>query len=208
MRTKKNQKKKKRKSKHVGLFIQPRIFINGGSIVKKFGAILVLAVVLALTACGKTVTINFPAEFFAGEDTQAITEQFKTGEGNKKVAVNDDGSVTLVVTEKKYNLIVENMASMIEEMYATIGQEDSFFQTVKAFEHNDDYTSLTITVDREAFEASNEPESVDQIIYVARLYQVYALKNDAVITVTYIDEADGEAYREDMYTAAGDFPER
>lgn len=170
---------------------------------KKFKVILLSAVILTLTACGKTVTVNFPAEFFAGEDTETITEQFKTGEGNKKVTINDDGSVTLVVTEKKYNLIVENMTSMIEEMYATIGQEDSFFQTVKAFEHNDDYTSLTITVDREAFEASNEPESVDQIIYVARLYQVYALRNDAVIRVTYIDEVSGEAYEEDMYTAEG-----
>lgn len=168
---------------------------------KKYKALFLSIVILVLTSCGKTVTINFPAEFFAGEDTEATAEQFKTGKGNKKVTVNPDGSVTLVVTEEKYKLILENMNDMIESMYATIGEEDGFFKAVKGVEHNEDYTLLKITVDRKEYEASNEAESVEQIIYLARLYQVYALNNDAVIKVCYTDEASGETYREDLYTA-------
>lgn len=180
------------------------MFKKVSEIMKKF--ISVLAAILSLimlSSCGKTVTITFPASFFEGEDSDALIKQFKSGDGNKKVKQNEDGTVTLVVTEKKYDLIVENIESTIESMYETIGQEDSFFQTVEKFEHNDDYTDLKITVDREAFEKSDEPKSVEQIIYVARLYQVYALQNDKVITLTYIDSATGQAYEEDQYTSAG-----
>lgn len=179
------------------------------SLIKKCTKMCFLvAAALLIAACGEeTVTVSFPAGFVAGEDTELFVEQLKGGEGNKKVRIEDDGTITLVVTEEKYNLIMDNMNETIESMYETIGSEDGFFKTVKAIEHNGDYTQLTLTVDRAEYEKSNESESVEQIVYLARLYQIYSLNNDAVVAVDYIDEATGEVYKSERCPVKGNFKE-
>ena len=174
----------------------------------KFKSIFIIALVLLLTACGaKTVTVEFPASFFEGEDIESFAEQFRSGTGFKKVKVNDDGSMTLIVTEEKYNLQVEAMEETAKSLYATIGEEGGFFKTVKKLDYSEDYTSLTFTVDREAYEASNEAENIEQVIYVSRLYQVFALNTEGIIEVNYVDENTGEIYKTDLYNAAGKIDE-
>lgn len=165
--------------------------------------ILVLSCVIILSACGKTVTVNIPAGLFTEGGAESMAEQFRNTEGFKSVDINDDGSMTVTVTEKKYEAQKESVNNMAEQLYNAVGQEGGYLQTVKKIDYNEDYTHLTITLDREAYEASEEGESVEQIIYVSRMYQVFSLNNDAVITVDYIDEKSGENYMTERYTAEG-----
>lgn len=150
------------------------------------------------------VKLYYPADFFKDEDVEMMAEQFRETEGIKKVTVFDDNSMTIRVTEEKYDEQTANMEQMVENMYKTVGGDDSFFKTVKKLEYTPDCTSLTLTVNREAYENSDEEKSVKQIIYIARLYQVYALETEREIKVDYIDENSGNVYKTEKYNASGE----
>jgi len=122
-------------------------------------AALLLAVMLLLTACGETVEVYYPSDFFKEEDIDFMATEFKKTDGIKKVTVNDDGSITLKVTEEKYQEQVEAMEELAESMYSTIGGEDSYFTAVKELEYNDDYSVLTLSIDREVEMSAAESET-------------------------------------------------
>ena len=174
----------------------------------KLRSFLIIALVLILTACGeKTVTVELPASLLEGMDVESFAGQYREAKGFKKVTVNEDGSLTLVVTEEKYAAQMESMDENAKVLYLAVGQESGVFQTVKRLDYNEDYTSLTLTVDKEAYEASDEDERVDEIIYISRLYQAFALNTDGVIEINFIDENTGEIYKTDLYSAAGKIDE-
>ncbi len=174
---------------------------------KKIKALfMVLLAAVFFTGCAKTVELYFPSDFF-GEDAKSLAENLKGAEGIKKITVHDDNSVTMKVTEEKNNEQVATTKQMIDETYATVGKEGGFFKTVKGLSYNEECTKLTFEVDRKAFEASNEGENLEQVIYLSRLYRVYLLETEREIEVSYMDSETGEVYKTDKYNAAGKITE-
>ncbi len=167
---------------------------------------MVLLAAVIFTGCTKTVEIYFPSDFF-GEDAESLTEELKGAEGIKRITVHDDNSVTMKVTEEKYNKQIATTKQMIDETYATVGEEGGFFKTVKGLSYDEECTKLTFEVDRKAFEASNEGENLEQVIYLSRLYQVYLLETEREIEVSYMDSETGEVYKTDKYNASGKITE-
>ncbi len=172
---------------------------------KRF-VIFALCLVFLLSACGSSVTIVIPSDLLGSDDAQSMADQFKETDGIKKASVNDDNSITMVVTEEKYEQQVSSIEETVVSMYETVGVEGGFFETVTGFDYNEDYTNLVFTVDRAAFEEASETEktSIEQVIYIARLYRVFHLENDEIITVKFVDEATGAVYETKEYTAAGE----
>lgn len=174
---------------------------------KKIKALfMVLLAAVIFTGCAKTVEIYFPSDFF-GEDAESLTKELKGAEGIKKITAHDDNSVTMKVTEEKHKEQIDTTKQMIDETYATVGEEGGFFKNVKGLSYNEECTKLTFEVDKEAFEASNEGENVEQVIYLARLYQVYLLETEREIEVSYKDIETGEIYKTDKYNASGKITE-
>ncbi len=171
---------------------------------KRF-VIFALCLMFLLSACGSTVTIVIPSDLLGSDDAQSMAEQFKATDGIKKASVNDDNSITMVVTEEKYEQQRSSIEETVVSMYETVGVEGGFFETVTGFDYNEDYTNLTFTVDRTALEESDtEKTSIEQVIYIARLYRVFNLENDKIITVKFVDESTGAVYETKEYTAAGE----
>ncbi|MCD8049090.1 MAG: hypothetical protein LUG52_05730 [Clostridia bacterium] len=172
---------------------------------KKF-MIFALCTIFLFAACGSAVSIVIPADLLGSDDPQTMADQFTGTDGIKKVSVNDDNSITMVVTEEKYEQQLSSIEETIVSMYETVGVEGGFFETVTGFDYNDDYTTLVFTVNREALEEASDTEktSIEQVIYIARLYRVFALENDEIITVKFVDEATGAVYEVKEYTAAGE----
>ncbi len=167
---------------------------------------MVLLAAVIFTGCTKTVELYFPPDFF-GEDAKSLAENLKGAEGIKKITVHDDNSVTMKVTEEKNNEQITTTKKMIDETYATVGEEGGFFKNVKGLSYDDECTKLTFEVDRKAFEASNEVKSVEEVIYLSRLYRVYLLETEREIEVSYMDSETGEVYKTDKYNASGKITE-
>ncbi len=167
---------------------------------------MVLLAAVIFTGCTKTVEVFFPSDFF-GEDAESLTKELKGADGIKKITVHDDNSVTMKVTEEKYKEQITTTKQMIDEMYATVGEEGGFFKNVKGLSYDEECTKLTFEVDRKSFEESNEGENAEQVIYLARLYQVYLLETDREIEVSYMDSETGEVYKTDKYNASGKITE-
>ncbi len=167
---------------------------------------MVLLAAVIFTGCTKTVEVFFPSDFF-GEDAESLTKELKGAEGIKKITVHDDNSVTMKVTEEKYNEQIATTKQMIDEMYATVGEEGGFFKHVKGLSYDEECTKLTFEVERKAFEASDEGKNVEEVIYLARLYRVYLLETDRTIEVSYMDSETCEVYKTDKYNASGKITE-
>ena len=167
--------------------------------------ILLLSCAVVLCACGKNVTVEIPSGLLGESGAEAIAEQFENTDGFKKVTVNSDGSMKVVVTQEKYNAQLERIKSVANDFYTSVKQ-DGYLGIIKTMDYDDEYTHLTFTLDREAYEASKDSENgenMELLITISCIYHVFSLDNDAEITVDYIDEKTGEIYKTDLYNASG-----
>ena len=167
--------------------------------------ILLLSCAVVLCACGKNVTIEIPSGLFGEDGAEAIVEQFEDTDGFKNVTVNTNGSVKIVVTQKKYDAQLERIKSVANDFYTSVKQ-NGYLGIIKTMDYDEEYTHLTFTLDREAYEAQKDTEngeSIELLTTISRIYHVFLLDNDAEITVDYIDEKTGEIYKTERYNAGG-----
>lgn len=86
------------------------------------------------------VTITVPADFI-GETTQEALDT-DAAEGGYKVTLNDDGSVTFVMTKSQHKEMMSGMAEGINEaLEEMIGSEE--YPNFTGIEANSDFTALS-----------------------------------------------------------------
>ena len=89
------------------------------------------------------VIITLPAEL-AGETTQEQLEQQTEGQDIHSVTLNEDGSVTYVMSKRQHKAFMEDFrASLSEELAQIPGSEG--FENITSVEANEDFTSFTVT---------------------------------------------------------------
>lgn len=140
------------------------------------------------------VEITIPAEsaeyygfnFESQEDADAYAKE----QGFKSATLGDDGSVTIVMSKSQHKKTMEGLSKTIDEaLQEMIGSED--YPNITAVEHNDNYTSFTVTTKSEEL-GFNESFSVLSFYIYGGMYNSFNGTPADNIHVDFINEASGE----------------
>ena len=171
---------------------------------KKFSFLALLILLICfMTACvGENITITYPEGFFTtGEELQQTADSMKGSEGMKKVEVNPDGSLTLEMTQERYEKIKNAAESTVTSIPIYAISDNT---AIRDFAAEEDFKTINITVYPEHEKIKDECSFV---IYAVRLFHVCNMDNDAVTTVNYINIETNEIYMTERYNVNGELVE-
>ena len=99
-----------------------------------------------------TVDITFPASFFEGTDMSTFdTDAYVKEQGFISAKINDDGSMIVTMSKSKHKELMDEMVTTLETNFAELVEaEDTPY--IKEITHNDDFSLVTVKVDRKAYE--------------------------------------------------------
>ncbi len=137
-----------------------------------------------------TVEITIPAELFAEQDMENFDpDAYASEQGFISAKVNDDKSVTITMSKAKHNQILDEYRKSIAAAIAEfVNGEDTPY--IKEITHDDDFTTVTIKVDREAYENAFDLTPFAIGIY-AKTYQVYT-EIEFHVDITIVDAENGD----------------
>lgn len=136
-----------------------------------------------------TVEITIPATL-AGETTQEELNQALTENGYKSATLNDDGSVTYVMSKAKHRELMQEMTSTINEsLNDMIGSEE--YPSFTKIEANDDFTEFTVTTTSTELSLT-ESFSVLGFYMYGGLYNAFNGTQTDNISVTFVNADTGE----------------
>lgn len=146
------------------------------------------------------VTITLPASYFENA-TQEDLDKTVEENGYYSATINEDGSVTYVMSNKKHQEALEEYkASIIESFAEMIGSEN--YPDITDITVNDDCTVFTVTTKSTSL-SMNESFSVLGFYVMGAFYNQFAGNPDAVIYVTFINEDSGEIINEANSSSLG-----
>lgn len=136
-----------------------------------------------------TIDITFPEEIVGDTSSFNEREYLEQNEGMKSAKVNEDGSLTLTMTKKKHNELLDEMKLNMDDTFKELieGKDTPY---IKNIEHTEDYREVRVMVDKGAYE-----ESFDFTPYViginAGMYQLYS-EEEYKSTIIMEDAETGE----------------
>ena len=152
-----------------------------------------------------TVEITLPQSFFTeesdsenGKTPEQYVEDIKSEDGILGAKVNSDGSVTLTMTKSKHQEMMDSAKQGIDEMIDSYLSDESF-PSVKEIEHNDNYDTYTLKVDRAAYENSWDSLAALGFGITGLYYQYFDGTNEPKVTVDFVDVDTGEIIDEVVY---------
>lgn len=120
-----------------------------------------------------TVELTFPASYFGGMDMSTFdTEAYIKEYGFLSAEVNEDDSLSVLMTKAKQKELLNEMATAIDDMIADYvnGEETPY---IKEIVHNEDFSSFTMKVNRKEYENSFDATEASLILNTA-FYHMYA----------------------------------
>lgn len=136
-----------------------------------------------------TIDITFPEEIVGDTSSFNEREYLEQNEGMKSAKINEDGSLTLTMTKKKHNELLDEMKLNMDDTFKELieGKDTPY---IKNIEHTEDYREVRVMVDKGAYE-----ESFDFTPYViginAGMYQLYS-EEEYKSTIIMEDAETGE----------------
>ena len=140
------------------------------------------------------VGVTLPESFFADTTEEEIISSAKE-EGIKEAKVNEDGSVTYVMSKSKHKEMMkeikEEMASNVEDI-VTSGD----YPSIKEISYNKDFSEFDIKVDREAYENGLDGFAIFGLVLSGAYYGAFEGKaeDDLKLTFNMIDAATNEVF--------------
>ncbi|MFI3115848.1 MAG: hypothetical protein R3Y12_06900 [Clostridia bacterium] len=166
---------------------------------KIIALILSVAMCSSLVACSEQMEINLPASMFSGYTEEEIANEAQYYYC-KSHTINEDGSVTYVLSENAYNNMLKSVRSEVDTTIANMLAEDSDVPAFKKITYNDDLTEVFIYVDPELFE---EYLVVYAITFYASgvYYQTYSgvAEEDIDILVKFINVETNQGIKTGTY---------
>ena len=140
------------------------------------------------------VEITIPAEtaeyYGFSFESQEEADAYAKEQGFKSVTLGEDGSVTIVMSKSQHKKTMEGLRTTIDEtLQEMIGSED--YPNITAVEHNDNYTSFTVTTKSEEL-SFNETFSTFAFYIYGGMYNSFNGTPADNIHVDFINEASGE----------------
>ena len=144
-----------------------------------------------------TVEITFPASFFEGTDMSTFdADAYAKEQGFISAKVNDDDSLVVTMSKKKHAELLAETATALDTNFATlIEAEDTPY--IKEITHNDDFTLVTMKVDRDAYE--NALDFTPFIIGMSVSYYQMLLDMEYRVEIVTVDTATGDTIASVVY---------
>lgn len=138
-----------------------------------------------------SVTLTYPASMVDEGTTQdSLNDEIKGIDGIKSATLNEDGSVTYIMTKAYHKQIVDDMAQTIDESMAEmVGSED--YPNFTNVEANEDYTVFTVTTKSKAL-SLDESLSLLQFYTEGAFYSVVSGNDADSIHVDFVNADTGE----------------
>lgn len=145
------------------------------------------------------VTLTIPKDF-VGETTQEKLDESVKEKGYKSATLNSDGSVTYVMTKAQHEeMLVGIRESIDKSLSEMVGSSD--YPNITNVEHNDNYTSFTITT-KNAEPDMSESFSVMALYMYGGMYGIFSGEEVDNVHVDFKNADSGEiissANSEDM----------
>lgn len=133
------------------------------------------------------VQITVPKDFCEGA-TQEDLDKESSEKGYKSATLNDDGSVTYIMTKSQHKNMMNDMKDNIDqELQNMIGSSD--YPNITSIEANDDYTKLTVTTTSPEL-SMEESLSVFQFYVYGGMYNAF---NGTPIDNVHVDFVNSES---------------
>ena len=147
-----------------------------------------------------TVDITLPASLFEDQDMSAFdAEAYAKEQGFLSAKVNEDGSVSVTMTKNKHNELLTLMAESLDSSFAEfVNAEDTPY--IKEISHNDDFTAVTMKVDKAAYEKAFDFTPFVIGVSVA-MYQAF-IEAEYHVDITIVDAATGDTINTVSYPDA------
>lgn len=164
---------------------------------KKYFTLLLAAILLlSLTACkedGEAVvpTVEKTELVERTLDSIYVTDDldhfmpndYAISNGFESVTVNDDNTITLVMTGEKYNQMLSDIAEALRREIAQTPTYDDC-QHIKKITYNEDFSKFTVQIVLQEF--SVDDYAIEYLASCAALYRVL-VSEDPTVTVTTVD---------------------
>ncbi len=147
-----------------------------------------------------TVDIKLPASLFADEDmTKFDADAYAIEQGFKSAKVNEDGSVTVTMTKAKHKELLKEMADSLDANFKEFvnGENTSY---IKEITHNENFTTVTMKVDKAAYENAFDFTPLAIGMSVA-MYQAF-IETEYHVEISIVDAATGAAINSITYPDA------
>lgn len=138
-----------------------------------------------------SVTLTYPASMVDEGTTQdSLNNEVSGIDGIKSATLNEDGSVTYIMTKAYHKQIMDDMAQTIDESMAEmVGSED--YPNFTKVEANEDYTVFTVTTKSKAL-SLDESLSLLQFYTEGAFYNVVSGNDADSIHVDFVNADTGE----------------
>ena len=148
-----------------------------------------------------SVDITLPASIFEGQDmTKFDADAYADEQGFSSAKVNEDGSVTVTMTKAKHKELLDEMTTSLETSFSEyIENEDTPY--VKEITHNDNFTAVTMKVDREAYENAFDFTALAIGLSVS-MYQAFT-EIEYHVDITVVDANNGDVIKTISYPIEG-----
>lgn len=138
-----------------------------------------------------TVEITFPASFFEGEDMSGFdTESYAKENGFEKAILNDDGSITVIMSKRKHEeLVEETKASLEKNLNEMVGAAETDF--IKEITSNNNFTEIKAIVDKEKYDQNALFAAfIPLTVYIQTSFYHTINDTDPVLEFSFVDQAD------------------
>lgn len=138
-----------------------------------------------------SVTLTYPASMVDEGTTQdSLNNEISGIDGIKSATLNEDGSVTYIMTKAYHKQIMDDMAQTIDESMAEmVGSAD--YPNFTKVEANEDYTVFTVTTKSKAL-SLDESLSLLQFYTEGAFYSVVSGNDADSIHVDFVNADTGE----------------
>ena len=135
------------------------------------------------------VTLTIPKEY-VGETTQEELDLTVKEKGYKSATLNEDGSVTYVITKAQHKELMEDVKNTINQSLSEMAGSENY-PNVTSVTANEDYTSFTITT-KNAEPDVNESFAALAMYMYGGMYAIFNGEDAENIHVDFVNADTGE----------------
>ena len=139
------------------------------------------------------VTLTLPASLNTGNKTQADYDELAKEKGYKSITINEDGSLTYVMTKSQHREAMESTKKTIDEAFAkTIQDTENNIVDIKA---NDNYTEIKAYVSSEKLSLYDTMNNLAFMMY-GNMYNSFNGTPVDNVHIQYIQQSTGNVIKE------------
>lgn len=141
-----------------------------------------------------TVSITIPSDIVSEVDDFTDIEN---DEDIISETINDDGSITIVMTKKSHNELTKELSIEFDKQINEIAENDDYPSIIK-IKHNADYSEFVVTVDNEdSFKSGDDSFATLSLYFYSYYYGIFNGKDVDDVNIKYIDRSTGLEFFEE-----------